>query len=157
MGYVYVLKADNACKIGITSRNVDLRKSQIQTGCSYKISEVWSSKDIDNYKEIEKILHSTFSDKRVCGEWFSESFDVICNKAKSVVAEYSRKEKHRKKVCEVAEKRFHTIAETSELSGLSVFYIRSGVKSGLIPHIRCGNKAMIDYPKFMQMLDGMGG
>ena len=52
-------------------------------------------------------------------------------------------------------KRFQAIEETSEQLGLSVYYLRQGIKSGWIPHIRCGNKAMINVPKLLEILDNM--
>ena len=50
-------------------------------------------------------------------------------------------------------KRFLTIEETAEKTGLSVYFLRQGIKSGWIPHIRCGCKAMINFPKLIEILD----
>ena len=50
-------------------------------------------------------------------------------------------------------KRFLTIMETAEQTGLSVHYIRQGIRNGWIPFIRCGNKAMINFPKLIAILD----
>ena len=50
-------------------------------------------------------------------------------------------------------KRFLTIEETANQTGLSVYYLRQGIRAGWIPHIRCGCKAMINYAKLIEMLD----
>ena len=50
-------------------------------------------------------------------------------------------------------KRFLTINETAKQTGLSVHYIRQGIRNGLIPFIKCGNKAMINFPKLIAILD----
>ena len=50
-------------------------------------------------------------------------------------------------------KRFLTIDETAKQTGLSVFFIRQGVRQGWIPFIRCGNKAMINIHKLIEILD----
>ena len=50
-------------------------------------------------------------------------------------------------------KPFLPIKETSDKYGLSVFYLRQGIKEGWVPHIRCGNKAMINIAKLIEILD----
>lgn len=50
-------------------------------------------------------------------------------------------------------KRFLTIEETADQTGLSVYFIRQGIKSGWIPFIRCGCKAMINIAKLTEILD----
>ena len=50
-------------------------------------------------------------------------------------------------------KPFMTINQASEASGLSAFYIRHGVKSGFIPSVKCGNKYLINYQKFIEKMD----
>ena len=50
-------------------------------------------------------------------------------------------------------KRFAPIEETAEHFGLSIYFIRQGIRAGWIPHIRCGNKAMINIPKLIAILD----
>ena len=50
-------------------------------------------------------------------------------------------------------KRFLTIEETAELTGLSVYYLRQGIRTGKIPHIKCGCKNMINLPKLIELLD----
>ena len=51
------------------------------------------------------------------------------------------------------EKLFCTISEVAHSTGLSSYYIRQGVKEGWIPHIRCGNKIMVNMRLFLPMLD----
>ena len=55
------------------------------------------------------------------------------------------------------EKKFLTIQEAAERTGLAVYYIRQGIKKGKIPYIRCGNKAMVNIKKFLEMLDEESG
>ncbi len=50
-------------------------------------------------------------------------------------------------------KRFLTIEETASQTGLSVHYIRTGVRAGWIPHIKCGCKTMINIKKLTELLD----
>ena len=52
-----------------------------------------------------------------------------------------------------ATKRFLTLEETHEQTGLSVYYLRQGIKTGKIPHIRCGNKSMINFAMLISLLD----
>lgn len=76
-GCLYLLEIGGKTKIGITTRferriRVLTNHAGIQQN-EYKV-EVVKSKD---YKEHEKILHKEFSDKRICGEWFSVSIKEI--------------------------------------------------------------------------------
>lgn len=50
-------------------------------------------------------------------------------------------------------KRFLTIEETANETGLSVYYLRQGCRAGWVPHIRCGNKHMINITKLIELLD----
>ena len=50
-------------------------------------------------------------------------------------------------------KRFLTVTETAKMTGLSTYYIRQGIREGSIPCIMCGTKYMINYPKFIEILD----
>lgn len=50
-------------------------------------------------------------------------------------------------------KRFQTIEEVAEVTGLSVYYLRQGIRTGRIPHIKCGCKNMINLPKLIELLD----
>ncbi len=50
-------------------------------------------------------------------------------------------------------KRFLTFDETADQTGLSVYYLRQGVRNGWIPHIKCGCKTMINYAKLIEILD----
>ena len=50
-------------------------------------------------------------------------------------------------------KRFLTIEETADQLGLAVFYLRQGIRSGWIPHIKCGKKSMINVIKLIEILD----
>ena len=50
-------------------------------------------------------------------------------------------------------KPFQPVGETSEMLGLSIYFLRQGIKNGTIPFIRCGNKALINVPKLIEQLD----
>ena len=50
-------------------------------------------------------------------------------------------------------KRFMTVDETAEHTGLSVYYLRQGIKAGWVPHIKCGCKYMVNIVKLLEILD----
>ena len=50
-------------------------------------------------------------------------------------------------------KPFMTINQAAEASGLSVFYIRRGVKNGFVPCVKCGKKYLINYQMFIEKLN----
>ncbi len=54
---------------------------------------------------------------------------------------------------EFAGKPFQGIKETANATGFSQFFIRNGVKAGKIPHIRCGEKILVNVPAFLQQMD----
>lgn len=75
-GYLYIVKADNKYKIGITKSSVKSRINEMQTGCPYKIEEVFSS-EVQAFSELEKFFHTIFKDKNVNREWFSlDDYDI---------------------------------------------------------------------------------
>ena len=55
----------------------------------------------------------------------------------------------------MSDKRFMSIDETAMETGLSTYFIRQGVREGWIPHIKCGNKRMVNLPKFLEIIDEM--
>ena len=50
-------------------------------------------------------------------------------------------------------KPYQGVRETANTTGFSQFFIRQGVKNGTIPHIRCGEKILINVPAFLQLMD----
>ncbi len=48
---------------------------------------------------------------------------------------------------------FMTIREACDFTGLSQFYLRTGAKNGTIPHIRCGQKILINVPLLLEQLN----
>lgn len=50
--------------------------------------------------------------------------------------------------------RMMTIRQVAATGLLSENAIRQMVKSGTAPHIMCGNRAMLNYDKLVQMLEG---
>ena len=82
-GYVYLVHCvgTDLYKIGRSKLNYSARLSSLQTGCPYELSMIHAV-HCDAYGRLEKLLHQTFKDKRVRGEWFELS---DCEK-KSVVS-----------------------------------------------------------------------
>lgn len=75
-GYVYVLKSGKNYKIGVTSRDVEGRIKQLQTGSASKISLIHKIPSWRPYK-IESKLHQQFANKHIRGEWFNLSpYDI---------------------------------------------------------------------------------
>jgi len=89
VGFVYVMKAGDYCKIGITEHSVYKRMKQIQTGCPLTIEKVWKSKDIPNYKECEKALHKRFHEFGSSGEWFKFPYLKVCIEADQITRDYA--------------------------------------------------------------------
>lgn len=52
-------------------------------------------------------------------------------------------------------KLFQSINEAAETTGLSTYFIRANVRLGKIPHIKTGNKVMINMNMFLQMMDNL--
>lgn len=50
-------------------------------------------------------------------------------------------------------KKFMTIAEACEITGLSQIYLRKGCRDGSIPRIKNGVKYLINMPMLLQQLD----
>ncbi len=73
-GYVYLLEDwrndERAFKIGFTTKSVDNRVKQLQTGNSATIIIV-SKYETNNYLKVEKKLHQLFASEHKRGEWFS--------------------------------------------------------------------------------------
>ena len=64
-------------KIGITTRDINVRLKELNAGVSSKIRLLWLSPEIYNARDLEKDFHSYFEDKRVKSddnpslqEWF---------------------------------------------------------------------------------------
>ena len=45
------------------------------------------------------------------------------------------------------------IKDSAAYSGCSEYYIRNGIKNGTIPHIRSGNKYLINVPLWIEQLN----
>lgn len=83
MGYLYIMEAPNekCVKIGISEHDVTARQRVIQTGLPEKIGRVWCSRNIPDYRELEKLMHLRFKAFKRHGEWFSISFFEACEEA----------------------------------------------------------------------------
>lgn len=63
-------------KIGFTTRSVDQRTKELQTGSDSKLSVVHVYES-ELAKEIETVLHRNFAHKRMEGEWFALDPDDV--------------------------------------------------------------------------------
>lgn len=52
---------------------------------------------------------------------------------------------------------YKSTVQASKLTGLSIYYLRNGCKSGIIPCIRSGNKFLIDMQGLADMLHKQQG
>lgn len=48
---------------------------------------------------------------------------------------------------------FQTIKNAAHITGLSQYFLRKGCVEGTIPHIRLGNKYMINMPLMLQRIN----
>ncbi|MCD8192739.1 MAG: helix-turn-helix domain-containing protein [Oscillospiraceae bacterium] len=48
---------------------------------------------------------------------------------------------------------FAAINRAATITGLSAFYLRQGCQRGIIPHIKSGNKYLINIPRLLEMLN----
>lgn len=48
---------------------------------------------------------------------------------------------------------FMTISQAARVTGLSQYYLRNGCKDGSVPHIRSGEKYLINLPRLLEKLD----
>lgn len=51
---------------------------------------------------------------------------------------------------------FMTLKEACRVTGLSVFYLRSGCKSGSVPHVMSGNRYLVNVPLLINSLSKGG-
>ncbi len=51
------------------------------------------------------------------------------------------------------EKVYYSVKETALKTGLSQKYLRAGLSDGTIPHIRSGNKYLINLPLLLERLN----
>ena len=77
-GYVYILDAGNAVKIG-KSINPKTRIASIENEIGKKMLRYFASPDCSNYSDIEKAMHEIFADQCIEGEWFNIEFDEAVN------------------------------------------------------------------------------
>lgn len=50
-------------------------------------------------------------------------------------------------------KPFLTMRETVKATGLSLYYLRNGIKAGTVPHIQSGNKFLVNVPMLIEKLN----
>lgn len=58
-----------------------------------------------------------------------------------------------KRVTRLKSKRFLTIKETADVTGLSMYYLRQGIHAGWVPYVRCGSKIMVNILLLIEKLD----
>lgn len=76
-GFVYLLKAGEYYKIGMTTGTVENRLRQLQTGSPQKIKVIHTF-NVDDPNKLESDLHRKYASKRITGEWFKLSWWDIC-------------------------------------------------------------------------------
>lgn len=52
---------------------------------------------------------------------------------------------------------FANIKDAATATGLSQFYLRNGCRDGTIPHVKCGNKFMVNIPALLRQLGAEEG
>lgn len=50
-------------------------------------------------------------------------------------------------------RRFQTIPEATRTTGLSQCFIRNGCRNGSIPHVKSGNKYLVNIPLMLEWMD----
>lgn len=48
---------------------------------------------------------------------------------------------------------YQTISVAARITGLSQYYIRTGCKSGTVPHVKCGDEYRVCMPQFLAQLE----
>jgi len=97
MAYVYLVvewdrieKDKIPCKIGVTTGSIEKRIKKLQTGNASNLHLVAYHKTDTPFK-IERMLHSHYSQKRACGEWFNLTdedilkFNKVCDKKEEII------------------------------------------------------------------------
>ena len=76
---VYMMKADNFIKIGVTQLDINDRIKAVQTGCPLPITGVhyWIVNNRRQSFLIEKEIHKKISRYNTFGEWFIKNDNVI--------------------------------------------------------------------------------
>lgn len=52
---------------------------------------------------------------------------------------------------------FLSIERACEVTGLSQFYLRNGIKAGVVPHVKSGRCYLVNIPALLRKLDAEGG
>lgn len=68
-GTVYLIRCGEFCKIGRTSGKIEARMQALQAGNPNKLELICTLPDPDPC-EVERILHTSYREKRISGEWF---------------------------------------------------------------------------------------
>ena len=48
---------------------------------------------------------------------------------------------------------FQSVTDAARTTGLSTFFLRQGLKNGTVPHIKSGNKYLINIPRLLEALN----
>ena len=48
---------------------------------------------------------------------------------------------------------FQSVTDAARTTGLSTFFLRQGLKTGTVPHIKSGNKYLINIPRLLEALN----
>lgn len=52
---------------------------------------------------------------------------------------------------------FQKIAEASNTTGLSQYFLRNGCKAGTVPHVKSGTVYLVNIPALLRKLDAESG
>lgn len=87
-GYVYLIRAEgsDSIKIGRTT-NIDDRLASLETSSPFSLTLV-HHKWVENSYQLEAMLHSEFSERRIKREWFSLSDEEV-KRAYEIIETYT--------------------------------------------------------------------
>jgi len=96
--FVYLMRAEGFIKIGVTSRSLRIRASEVQTGCPLPIEDIgfYTFTTKQEAYDMEAKLHSEFSQYSSHGEWIIEfrSWGAKIDKAVGKGSEWFRFKYH---------------------------------------------------------------
>lgn len=77
-GHLYVIRNTETgrCKIGF-SKSPEKRLKDLQTGADALLEIAYQTPEVLAPKEVERILHDKFAERRAVGEWFNVTLDDI--------------------------------------------------------------------------------
>lgn len=92
-GYVYLLgdSSQNLYKIGMTTKPIEERLKELQTGNATEL-HLCAYHKTDYPRRVESMLHNRFKNKNILNEWFEldfkdiSSFNDTCNGIEGIIS-----------------------------------------------------------------------